>query len=283
MEPKYSKKVLDHGEVAIINWMGSDDSIAEAARVSYQKGTSKTSNNPQLIRYLLRHKHTSPFEMAQVQLYIKAPLFVMRQWMRHRTWSYNEVSGRYSELVCQSYVPETDLMTTQDQKNRQARTSTIIPAAVEIHDKLSNRQQELYADYQYCLENGLARELSRINLPLALYTEVVASVDLHNLLHFLSLRLTDHAQYEIRVYAEAIAEMLAEIFPAVMQAWNDCERGKAVLTKQMADNLIELVKLATKNSSAAEKSELLDKLATFEWTSKSEQADFAVIIGKMLS
>ncbi|MEI6286935.1 MAG: FAD-dependent thymidylate synthase [Bacillota bacterium] len=283
MEPKYSKKVLDHGEVAIINWMGSDDSIAEAARVSYQKGTSKTSNNPQLIRYLLRHKHTSPFEMAQVQLYIKAPLFVMRQWMRHRTWSYNEVSGRYSELVCQSYVPETDLMTTQDQKNRQARTETIIPAADEIHDKLSYRQQELYEDYQYCLENGLARELSRINLPLALYTEVVASVDLHNLLHFLSLRLTDHAQYEIRVYAEAIAEMLAEIFPAVMQAWNDCERGKLVLTKQMADNLIELVKLATKNSSAAEKSALLDKLATFEWTSKSEQADFSVIVGKMLS
>ena len=283
MEPKYSKKVLDHGEVAIINWMGSDDTIADAARVSYQKGTSKTSNNPQLIRYLLRHKHTSPFEMAQVQLYIKAPLFVMRQWMRHRTWSYNEVSGRYSEMVCQSYVPETDLMTTQDQKNRQARTETIIPAAVEIHDKLSHRQQELYADYQYCLENGLARELSRINLPLALYTEVVASVDLHNLLHFLSLRLTAHAQYEIRVYAEAIAEMLVEIFPAVMQAWNDCERGKLVLTEQMAENLIELFKTATKNSSAAEKSALLDKLATFEWTSKSEQSDFAVIVGKMLA
>ena len=281
MEPKYSKRVLDHGEVAIINWMGSDESIAEAARVSYKKGTNKTSNNAQLIRYLMRHKHTSPFEMAQVQLYIKAPLFVMRQWMRHRTWSYNEVSGRYSELVCQSYVPETGLMTTQDQKNRQARTATTIPAANEIHEKLAGRQQELYDDYQYFLENGLARELSRINLPLALYTEVVASVDLHNLLHFLSLRLTEHAQYEIRVYAEAIAEMLVEIFPAVMQAWNDCERGKLVLTKQMADNLSELFKMATKNSSAAEKSALLDKMATFEWVSKSEQADFELIVSKM--
>jgi len=283
MEPKYSKSVLDHGEVAIINWMGSDESIAEAARVSYKKGTNKTSNNAQLIRYLMRHKHTSPFEMAQVQLYIKAPLFVMRQWMRHRTWSYNEVSGRYSEMVCQSYVPDAGLMTTQDQKNRQARTATTIPAAVEIHERLAERQQDLYDDYQYYLENGLARELSRINLPLALYTEVVASVDLHNLLHFLSLRLTEHAQYEIRVYAEAIAEMLVEIFPAVMQAWNDCERGKLVLTKQMTDNLIILFKTATKNSSAAEKSALLNQLSSFEWASKSEQADFEFIVGQMIT
>lgn len=275
--------MLDHGEVAILNWMGSDDSIAEAARVSYKKGTNKTSNNAQLIRYLMRHKHTSPFEMAQVQLYIKAPLFVMRQWMRHRTWSYNEVSGRYSEMICQSYVPAADLMTTQDQKNRQARTETIIPAAMAIHDRIAAGQRELYANYQYYLDNGLARELSRINLPLALYTEVVASVDLHNLLHFLSLRLTPHAQYEIRVYAEAIAEMLLEIFPAVMQAWNDCERGKLVLTRQMADNLAELFKFATKNISPEQKSELNNKLNAFEWTSRSEQADFVAIVAKMLA
>ncbi|MFA6075050.1 MAG: FAD-dependent thymidylate synthase [Negativicutes bacterium] len=282
MEPKYFKKVLDHGEVAIINWMGSDDTIAEAARVSYKKGTNKTSNNAQLIRYLMRHKHTSPFEMAQIQLYIKAPIFVMRQWMRHRTWSYNEVSGRYSEMICQSYVPDVELMTTQDQKNRQARTESTIPAAAEIHDKLAESQQKLYNDYQYCLNNGLARELSRINLPLALYTEVVASVDLHNLLHFLSLRLTEHAQYEIRVYAEAIAEMLVEIFPAVMQAWNDCERGKLVLTQQMAENLAELFKFVTKNISSEQKSELNDKINAFAWTSKSEQADFANIVGHLL-
>ena len=283
MEPKYSRKVLDHGEVAILDWMGSDNSIAEAARVSYKKGTNKTSNNAQLIRYLMRHKHTSPFEMAQVQFYIKAPLFVMRQWMRHRTWSYNEVSGRYSEMICQSYVPETQLMTTQDQKNRQARTDNTISAADEIHDKLIARQQHLYDDYEYYLENGLARELSRINLPLSLYTEVVASVDLHNLLHFLSLRLTEHAQYEIRVYAEAIAEMLKEIFPAVVQAWEDCERGKTALTAQMRDSLFEVVRIATSDMDATKKEQIAYYIANIKWVSSSERQDFERLLGKMLN
>ncbi len=277
---RYFKKIFKHGEIRIINWMGSDDSIADSARVSYSKGTNKIRNNEQLIRYLLRNKHTSPFEMVQIQFYIKAPIFVMRQWMRHRTWSYNEVSGRYSEMVEQAYVPE-NCITSQEQNNKQYRTNNATDIVPCMSESIKKEQEKLFSNYRGYLKNGLARELARINLPLALYTEVIASVNLHNLLHFLSLRLTEHAQYEIYVYAQAIEEILQELFPVSMHAWHECVYKNVILTEQMSNYLKEIVLSLKNNVRTNHKCMIKKKLTEFKWFSKSEQVYFEKFLEKL--
>ncbi len=215
--------LLDHGFVRVVDYMGDDSAIVQAARVSYGRGTRRVSDDRGLIRYLMRHRHTSPFEMCELKLHVKLPIFVARQWIRHRTASVNEYSARYSILDREFYVPNPDVIAAQSQSNRQGRGDQLSANdAARVQVLLSEDAHRAYDHYQELLnENpngelrdpsrvGLARELARMNLSLNYYTQWYWKVDLHNLLNFLSLRADSHAQYEIRVYAEAILERIVK-------------------------------------------------------------------------
>ena len=219
----YEQKVLDHGFVRLVDYMGDDNAIVQAARVSYGAGTKSLSSDRQLIRYLMRHRHTTPFEMCELKFHVKLPIFVARQWIRHRTANVNEISGRYSEMVDEFYVPELEQIRPQSLVNKQGRSESAFEAteAQEIQAQLEQTQKELYTEYKDSLDKNLARELARINLPLSLYTEWYWKIDLHNLFHFLHLRLDAHAQYEIRVFAEAMAAITKELFPIAYEAFED--------------------------------------------------------------
>ncbi len=219
----YEHKVLDHGFVRLVDYMGDDNAIVQAARVSYGAGTKNVSSDRQLIRYLMRHRHTTPFEMCEVKFHVKLPIFVARQWIRHRTANVNEISGRYSEMVDEFYVPELEQIRPQSVINKQGRSEDAFETdeATEIQAQLSETQRELYSEYKESLDKNLARELARINLPLSLYTEWYWKIDLHNLFHFLHLRLDAHAQFEIRVFAEAMAAITKELFPIAYEAFED--------------------------------------------------------------
>ena len=251
---------------------GSDTSIAEAARVSYKKGTKQVSTDAQLIHYLVRMKHTSPLEQTLLQFYVKLPIFVARQWMRHRTWAFNEISGRFSELEEQTYIPLPEHITTQDPKKKQMRTdekvtnANAVASMMEIH---SERSFQLYHDF---LEDGVARELARLPLPVSTYTEIVASVDLHNLLHFLDLRMDQHAQWEIRVYAQAIYDMMVGIFPATMEAWTDCTLNAFTLTGQMQEVLAVAIEESKYYSDWKDAAKVAADM--FTWVSQSEKVQF---------
>ena len=222
-ERKYLKRVelLDHGFVELIDVMGSDDAIANAARTSYDKGTTTKTSNNILIRYLMRHKHSGPFEFGECVFRIRCPMFVARQWFRHRTGSYNEVSLRYSEAVEEFYLPDSEWITTQDRRNKQARTGEVVEGSDVIQKQLQQDSEMLLKHYNEYLEKGMAREIARINLPLSLYTSFMFKMDLRNLLNFLTLRFDAHAQYEIRLYAEQMLSMVEEYFPATINAWRD--------------------------------------------------------------
>jgi len=216
-------KVLDHGFVRLIDYMGSDAAIVQAARVSYGEGTTRKSRDRELIRYLLGHWHTSPFEMVEFKFHVKLPIFVARQWIRHRTANVNEYSGRYSVMKEEFYRPEPQQLRTQSKTNHQARSTEELPddqkAAFAEHQEES--QAHLFTEYNRFIEAGLARELARINLPLSLYTEWYWKIDLHNLLHFLRLRMDSHAQYEIRVYADVIGQIVKATCPMSWEAFED--------------------------------------------------------------
>ena len=214
---------LDKGFVRLIDVMGSDDAIVQAARVSYGSGTKKVHEDRGLIRYLLRHQHTTPFEMVEFKFHVKLPIFVARQWIRHRTANVNEYSGRYSEMKDEFYVPELDQIRAQSTMNKQGRESEPFPeeTAREITQQMHALQTETSRQYQQLLDTGLAREVARINLPVSNYTEWYWKIDLHNLFHFLRLRLDSHAQYEIRVYSQAIAEIVRHIVPVAWEAFED--------------------------------------------------------------
>ncbi|TAL68464.1 MAG: FAD-dependent thymidylate synthase [Bacteroidetes bacterium] len=214
---------LDKGFVRLVDFMGTDDSIVQAARVSYGKGTKSVRADRELIRYLMRHRHTSPFEMVEFKFHVKLPIFVARQWIRHRTANVNEYSGRYSEMKDEFYIPDIEQIRTQDTVNRQGRGDSVLPQyqAEEINEMLSKTQQKLFEEYKSMLDMDIARELARINLPLSTYTEWYWKIDLHNLLHFLKLRLDFHAQYEIRVYAAAMGELIKPIVPSTYEAFED--------------------------------------------------------------
>lgn len=216
-------RCLDKGFVRLIDLMGDDTAIVQAARVSYGEGTRSVSDDRRLIRYLMRHRHTSPFEMVEFKFHIKLPIFVARQWIRHRTANVNEYSGRYSIMREEFYVPDLDQLRPQSSLNKQGRAEEPLPPdlAHRLRERLRSTQQQLYAEYQELLRTNLARELARINLPLSLYTEWYWKIDLHNLFHFLRLRLDEHAQYEIRVYARTIAEIVKQIVPLAWEAFED--------------------------------------------------------------
>lgn len=216
-------KCLDHGFVRLVDFMGDDSSIVQSARVSYGKGTKSVREDTTLIRYLMRHQHTSPFEMVELKFHIRLPIFVARQWIRHRTASVNEYSGRYSEMTDDFYVPEQNQIRTQDEVNKQGRSDKQIDDATaqEVLQSMQQHQKDSYDEYLNYLGKGVAREIARINLPLSSYTEWYWKIDLHNLFRFLKLRLDWHAQYEIRVYAEAIANIIKELYPISFKAFSD--------------------------------------------------------------
>ena len=214
---------LDKGFVRLIDVMGDDASIVQAARVSYGSGTKKVHEDRGLIRYLLRHAHTTPFEMVEFKFHVKLPIFVARQWIRHRTANVNEYSGRYSEMKDEFYTPAVQDIRPQSVSNKQGRSDETLPDGMAEQAAIAFKQgqDDAYAQYQDFLEQGIAREIARINLPVSNYTEWYWKIDLHNLFHFLRLRIDAHAQYEIRVFAEAIAELVKPFVPHAWEAFED--------------------------------------------------------------
>tara|TARA_R110000787_G_scaffold72283_2_gene161201 strand:+ start:2371 stop:3057 length:687 start_codon:yes stop_codon:yes gene_type:complete len=214
-------KVLDHGYVRLVDSMGSDTSVVNAARVSYN---GKAGDNPKgdqkLINYLWKNKHTTPFEAVTMTFEVKAPIFVLRQWHRHRTWSYNELSARYKALPEEYYVPEESKITEQSTDNKQMRTETQHPHAKVIQDLMDYQNAKAFKLYRSMLEDGCPRELARTILPLATYSHMFTTVNLLNLMKFCTLRSHEHAQHEIRVYSDAMVELVKTIAPVCMKAWS---------------------------------------------------------------
>ena len=238
--------VLDHGFVRVIDYMGDDSAIVQAARVSYGRGTRRVSEDAGLIRYLMRHWHSTPFEMCEIKYHVKLPIFVARQWIRHRTANVNEYSARYSILDREFYIPAPEQLAAQSASNRQGRGDVLQgEEAAHVLNLLHQDAMQTYDHYAEMLnENeaggardparqGLARELARMNLTLNTYTQWYWKTDLHNLFHFLRLRADAHAQYEIRVYAEAMLDTVAAWVPAACQAFKDYRLGAVTLSAQM--------------------------------------------------
>ena len=238
-------QVLDRGFVRVIDYMGNDDAVVQGARVSYGKGTRQVSGDRGLIRYLMRHRHTTPFELADLKLHVRAPVFVTRQWFRHRTASINEYSARYSVLEREFYVPDASAVAVQSSSNRQGRGDVADDATSgEFIRRLRHDAAQCYDDYLWMLNededgnkldenrDGIARELARMNLPVGIYTQFYWKVNLWNLLHFLKLRADPGAQHEIRVYAEAILGIVAQWVPTVFEAFQDYMMNGASLSAQ---------------------------------------------------
>jgi thymidylate synthase (FAD) len=279
--------VLDHGFIRLIDYMGGDSAIVQAARVSYGKGTKTSREDAGLVRYLLRNKHTTPFEMCEIKIHCKMPIFVARQWIRHRTANVNEYSGRYSIIDREFYVPQDEHLAAQSSDNKQGRGAVLEGA--EAARVLEILKQDSATAYDHYLEmanydeegkiidpskQGLARELARMNLPVNFYTQWYWKIDLHNLLHFLNLRLHPHAQYEIRAYAEAITNIVKEWCPVAYQAFVDYVLESFTLTKK-EQLLLGGILLAHNEVGYVE------KLAEMSGFSASELSDLRVKLGKM--
>jgi thymidylate synthase (FAD) len=225
--------VLDHGFVSLVDYMGTDDSIERAARVSYGYGTRHSSQTRGLIRYLRRHRHTTPSEMVELKFHCAMPMFVARQWIRHRTANVNEYSGRYSLIPLLFYTPRGADFALQSPVNNQGRQAAA--AAAELYDEAGERwatgRAHAASTYGWLVGADVARELARIDLPLSTYTQWYWKIDLHNLLHFLSLRADPHAQYEIRAYAEVMAGIVKRVAPLSYEAWIDYQVAGAVFSR----------------------------------------------------
>ena len=239
--------VLDHGFIRVIDYMGDDAAICQAARVSYGKGTKSVQNDEGLIRYLMRHWHSTPFEMCEIKLHVKLPVFVARQWIRHRTANVHEYSARYSILDREFYIPEPDALNAQSVVNNQGRGAVLEGAeAARVLEILKADSNRAYDHYEEMIsdegQSGLARELARMNLPANIYTQWYWKVDLHNLFHFLRLRADAHAQYEIRVYADEICKVVADWVPAAYGAFEDYRMGGATLSGKALDCLRRMLK-----------------------------------------
>ncbi|MCK9546871.1 MAG: FAD-dependent thymidylate synthase [Sphaerochaeta sp.] len=231
--------VLDHGFVRLVDYLGSDERIVQSARVSYGAGTKSYRQDKGLIAYLLRNDHTSPFEQVNFTFHIKMPIFVARQWIRHRTARVNEISGRYSVMEGEHYLPHREQINLQSEDNKQGRTNEAVSDEVadQVLKILEADQRRTYESYEALLEMGIARELSRINLPLSLYTEWYWQMDLHNLFHFLRLRLDEHAQYEIRVYAQVILDIIRLVCPMAVEAFEQYKLGSQTFSKSELEAL----------------------------------------------
>lgn len=271
-------KILDHGFVRVIDYMGDDAAVVQAARVSYGRGTRQVSEDRGIINYLMRHWHTTPFEMAEIKVHVKLPIFVARQWIRHRTASINEYSARYSVLDREFYLPSEGQLKAQSVSNRQGRGDGLAPGeARQILDLLRQDGERTYENYAWMLNenekgervdpdrDGLARELARINLTLATYTQWYWKTNLHNLMNFLRLRADTHAQYEIRVYAEALVDIMKRWVPLSHEAFLEHRLGAVTLSQSalaVVRRLVsgEKIEAATSGLSAREWRELATSL-----------------------
>jgi len=255
--------VLDHGFIRVVDYMGDDSSIVQAARVSYGKGTKKVSTDAGLIKYLMRHWHSTPFEMCEIKYHVKLPIFIARQWIRHRTANVNEYSARYSILDKEFYLPAPENLATQSQNNRQGRGDVLEgEQAKQVLEILKKDAEQTYNNYELMLnerydgsiidknQTGLARELARMNLTLNTYTQWYWKTDLLNLMNFLRLRADDHAQYEIRAYADTMLDTLKKWVPITYEAFMDYRvggtevsaKGKAVLQKLIKGESVPMEK-----------------------------------------
>tara|TARA_Y100001001_G_C7967409_1_gene294669 strand:+ start:373 stop:1335 length:963 start_codon:yes stop_codon:yes gene_type:complete len=246
--PEDAIKCLDKGFVRLVDSMGGDDAIVQAARVSYGQGTSKVSQDRGLIRYLMRHRHTTPFEMVEFKFHCKMPIFVARQWVRHRTANINEYSLRYSEARDEFYYPEPENIQFQSSLNKQGRSGEVPPELKQkVLDYFHENSERSFALYQELNKAGVARELARSLLPVNIYTEWYWKNDLHNLLHFIGLRSDSHAQYEIRVFSDAMAHYVKEKAPFAWEAYQDyvvhgmrfSKIEKGLLEKQLPERVID--------------------------------------------
>ena len=263
-------RCLNAGFVRLVDYMGGDESIVQSARVSYGKGTKTVHEDRGLIRYLLRHMHTTPFEMVELKFHCKLPIFVARQWIRHRTANVNEYSGRYSVMKDEFYVPDDAAIHYQSRRNKQGRGREDVPPELrqKVLDVLVTSQRQTYDEYAQMLESDIARELARINLPLSLYTEWYWKIDLHNLFHFLRLRMDPQAQYEIRVYGEAMAEITRKVVPIAWEAFEDYVlKGETfsrlelhVIAERFDSECITKEYLESKGMKGREADEFLEKL-----------------------
>ena len=247
--------VLDHGFVRVVDYMGDDSSIVQSARVSYGKGTKKVSTDNGLIKYLMRHRHSTPFEMCEIKYHVKLPIFIARQWIRHRTANVNEYSARYSILDKEFYLPKTENLAAQSQSNRQGRGDVLQgEQAKKVLNLLKNDAEQTYNNYEMMLnerydgsvinekEVGLARELARMNLTLNTYTQWYWKTDLLNLMNFLRLRADHHAQYEIRTYADAMLDTLKKWVPITYEAFMDYRVGGTEVSAKGKKIIQELIK-----------------------------------------
>ena len=248
-------QALDHGFVRVIDYMGDDTAIVQSARVSYGKGTKKITNDKGLIKYLMRHWHSTPFEMCEIKLHVKLPIFIARQWIRHRTANVNEYSARYSILDKEFYIPSVENLASQSQINKQGRAENLSPEEAEkVIELLKSDAEQTYRNYEVMLnENsdgetldegsmGIARELARMNLTLNTYTQWYWKIDLNNLLHFLALRADAHAQYEIRVYADIILDIVKKWVPVTYEAFEDYRVGGTQLSAKEILILKKIIK-----------------------------------------
>lgn len=236
-------KVLDHGFIRVIDYMGSDSAIVQAARVSYGKGTKQISQDEALIKYLMKHSHTTPFEMCEIKFHVKLPIFIARQWIRHRTANVNEYSARYSILDNEFYIPKPEQVAKQSDNNKQGSGEVFDSnTSSEIIDSLTNDSNFVYSHYEKFIEQGLAREIARTNLTLNYYTQFYWKIDLHNLLHFLRLRADKHAQYEIRVYAEVMLDIVKKWVPLAYNAFIEYCLESSCISKKGLEVIRKLIK-----------------------------------------
>jgi len=271
--------VLDHGFVRVIDYMGNDAAIVQAARVSYGSGTKQVRQDKGLINYLVRHRHTTPLEMCEIKFHIKLPIFIARQWIRHRTANVNEYSARYSILAKEFYIPERENLAAQSKINNQGRGEVLgDEEANRVLELLKQDSLQTYANYEEMLNedqdgntldenrDGLARELARMNLTLNYYTEWYWKIDLHNLLHFLYLRADAHAQYEIRAYAQTMLDLVEKWVPIAYGAFVDYRQDAVELSGKMVDSLKKIIKgeQIDQESSGMSKREWAEFTKTFE-------------------
>lgn len=273
--------VLDHGFIRVIDYMGDDNAVVQAARVSYGRGTKKVNEDQGLINYLLRHWHSTPFEMCEIKFHVKLPIFVARQWIRHRTANVNEYSARYSILDNEFYIPSHEHLAVQSSTNRQGRGEILTgPDADRILTMLREDSLQAYRHYQDMLnedENGnsmvpdrpgLARELARMNLPVNFYTQWYWKVDLHNLMNFLNLRADPHAQFEIRAYADAMIQVLEKWVPMTAEAFHNYRKGSV----QLSAKAMEVVKMLIKGHTVTHET---TEMSAREWRELLEILEIA--------
>jgi thymidylate synthase (FAD) len=274
-------KVLDHGFVRVVDIMGSDEAVVQAARVSYGRGTKHRSEDRGLIRYLMRHRHSTPFEMCEIKLHVKLPIFVARQWVRHRTANINEYSARYSILDKEFYVPSEEVAGSQSATNKQGREGAVTHSEAAEHlQAIRELSSQAYTTYERLLNQdadgeplipgheGLARELARMVLPTNFYTQWYWKIDLHNLLHFLTLRADEHAQHEIREYARAIGDIVRQWVPLTWEAFEDYRESAVTLSGPE----FELVKRLLRGEACSEAGSRLSKR---EWRELFEKLGIA--------